>query len=225
MPRYLWRTRKRGDPVQRHTRLCRTLQHQFSNSSRRKRKSGAYDVDVVSCACNREVLAVVREAQVRDGLSVVGIGHHGQLAAVSTREQHVLADGDRAGGNPLAGVKQIYDRVESARGEVTSSGVERSSDAAADVRREVLAQCEGGHVDDADRMLRHVREDHAISRVVEHCCRCRQLSAGSGTEGKGKVKSEVYRRAVHGGPLRGSSGIVGFLPVGHEEELVSGGDV
>src|SRR5712675_2314630 len=88
---------------------------------------------------------------------------------------HALANGDRPSGDPLASVKQINYRVIPARGEVATTRVERGSYAATDVGSEVFAQHEGRYVDDADGVLRHVGEDHAVSRMIEHGSRCRQL--------------------------------------------------
>ena len=81
---------------------------------------------------------------------------------------HALANGDRPGSDPLAGVEQIHYRVIPARGEVATAGIERGSYTAADVGGEIFTQREGGDVDDADGMLRHVGQDHAVARMVEH---------------------------------------------------------
>lgn len=88
---------------------------------------------------------------------------------------HVLANGDSPGSNPLAGIKQVHYRVVSTRGKVTTTGVERGGDATANMGSEVFAQRKGGYVDDADGVLRHVGEDHAVTRMIEHRGRCCQL--------------------------------------------------
>ena len=88
---------------------------------------------------------------------------------------HVLANGDSPGSNPLARIKQVHYRVVSTRGKVTTTGVERGGDATANMGSEVFAQRKGGYVDDADGVLRHVGEDHAVTRMIEHRGRCCQL--------------------------------------------------
>jgi hypothetical protein len=153
MPSHLRRTRERRDPMQRHTRLRCALrgQHKVRKPTPITNKAEkTHNVDVVACTCDREVLTIVREAQVRDSLSGVAPSVSGSKPQITN---YALADRDGAGGDPLAGIEQIHDRVEPARGEVAPAGVERGCDAAADMRCEVLAQCEGGYVDDANRVL------------------------------------------------------------------------
>jgi hypothetical protein len=71
--------------MQRHTRLRRALQHKEISyqTHHRKENNNAHDIDVVSCACNRKVLAIMREAQVRDSLSCIRV-RESQFAAIST---------------------------------------------------------------------------------------------------------------------------------------------
>lgn len=88
---------------------------------------------------------------------------------------HALANCDSPGGNPLAGVEQVYYRVVPTRGEVSTTGIESGGDAATDVSSEVFAQRKRGYVDDADGVFRHVGEDHAVTRMIKHRGRRSQL--------------------------------------------------
>lgn len=88
---------------------------------------------------------------------------------------HVLANGDCPGGNPLAGVEQVHYRVVPTRGEISATGIESGGDAAPNVSSEVFAECEGGHVDDTDGVLRHVGKDHAVPGMIKHRGRRGQL--------------------------------------------------
>ena len=134
----------------------------------RRRKVSTYNVDVTSCTRDREVFTIVREAQVGDGLPVSHKGLNKSVGPIRSNHPHALANGDRPSSDPLASVEQIHYRVVPARGEVATTGIESGSDAASNVGGEVFAQTEGGDVDDADSMLRHVGEDHTVTRMVEH---------------------------------------------------------
>jgi hypothetical protein len=88
--------------------------------------------------------------------------------SIRSSKSYALANGDRPRGDPLAGIEQIYDRVVPTRGKVAAAGIECGSDAAAHMRGKVFAQHEGGDVKDADGVLRHVCEKHAVARMVKH---------------------------------------------------------
>jgi len=124
----------------------------------------------------------------------------------------LLANGDRPSGDPLAGVEQVHYRVVPARSEVATTGIESGSDAASNVGGEVFAQRERGNVDDADGMLRHVAADAQIRRQHRH------------SRGSGKREQSVCTDGgtIHVRPLCLGCGVVGVLPVRHEEELASG---
>ena len=110
----------------------------------------------------------MREAQVGDGLPVSHKGLNKSVSLIRSDHPHALANSDRPSGDPLAGVEQIHYRVVPARGEVATTGIEGSRDTTSNVGGEVFAQREGRDVDDADSVLRHVGEDHTVTRMVEH---------------------------------------------------------
>ena len=59
----------RGPYAAAHPSPSHTADRLRTTASTGKKKTSTHNIDVVSCARNREVLAIMREAQVRDRLS------------------------------------------------------------------------------------------------------------------------------------------------------------